>query len=109
MVIGGSLVVGCDGQIQWWVGRLVVGSVVRNRWCEIGEWVHQDQARELNRLPAHRQREIGFQHNQADDRVDRLGQGGDHAWVGGCAMVAVGCWQQCVSCKYYFNVQKILF
>ena len=32
MVIGGSLVVGCDGQIQWWVGRLVVGSVVRNRW-----------------------------------------------------------------------------
>ena len=31
MVIGGSLVVGCDGQIQWWVGRLVVGSVVRNR------------------------------------------------------------------------------
>ena len=54
MVIGGSLVVGCDGQIQWWVGRLVmgesvvVGSVVRNRWmgsesvncwCKIGEWV----------------------------------------------------------------------
>ena len=45
MVIGGSLVVGCDGQIQWWVGRLVMGesvvmcSVVRNRWCEIGEWV----------------------------------------------------------------------
>ena len=45
MVIGGSLVVGCDGQIQWWVGRLVmgesvvVGSVMRNRWCEIGEWV----------------------------------------------------------------------
>ena len=31
MVIGGSLVVGCDGQIQWWVGWLVVGSVVRNR------------------------------------------------------------------------------
>ena len=36
MVIGGSLVVGCDGQIQWWVGRLemgesvVVGSVRRN-------------------------------------------------------------------------------
>ena len=38
MVIGESLVVGCDGQIQWWVGRLVmgesvvVGSIVRNRW-----------------------------------------------------------------------------
>ena len=23
---------------------------------------------------------------------------------GGCVVVAVGCWQQCVSCKYYFNV-----
>ena len=40
MLIGKSLVVGCDGQIQWWVGRLVigesmvVGSVVRNRWWE---------------------------------------------------------------------------
>ena len=40
MVIGGSLVVGCDGQIQWWVGRLVmgesvvVGSDVRIRWWE---------------------------------------------------------------------------
>ena len=49
MVIGGSLVVGCDGQIQWWVGRLVmgesvvVGFVVRNRWCEIGEWVPNRQ------------------------------------------------------------------
>ena len=37
MVIGGSLVIGCDGQIQCWVGWLVmgesmvVGSVVRNR------------------------------------------------------------------------------
>ena len=50
--------------------------------CEIGEWVHQDRARELNRLPAHRWHESGFQHDQADDRVDRLGQGGDRAWVG---------------------------
>ena len=32
MVIGGSLVVACDGQIQWWAGRLVMGSVVRNWW-----------------------------------------------------------------------------
>ena len=48
MVIGRSLVVGCDGQIQWWVGWLVMGksvvmgSVVQNRWCEIGEWVPKD-------------------------------------------------------------------
>ena len=48
MVIGRSLVVGCDGQIQWWVGRpvggwvgqlvmgesVVVGFVVRNQWWE---------------------------------------------------------------------------
>ena len=40
MMIGRSLVVGCDGQIQWWVGRLVmgksvmVGFVVRNWWWE---------------------------------------------------------------------------
>ena len=45
MVIGRSLVVGCNSQIQWWVGRLVmgelvvVGSVVRHWWREFGEWV----------------------------------------------------------------------
>ena len=27
MVIGGSLVVGCDGQIQWWVAATVGGCV----------------------------------------------------------------------------------
>ena len=25
MVIGGSLVMGCDGQIQWWMGQPVGG------------------------------------------------------------------------------------
>ena len=34
-----------------------------------------------------------------------LGCGG----CGGYVVVAVGCWQQCLSCKYYFNVYEILF
>ena len=50
-------------------------------------WVHQDRARELNHLPAHRWRESDFRHDQVDDRVDRLGQGSDHAWAG-----VVDCW-----------------
>ena len=42
MVIGGSLVVGCDGQIQWWVGRLVMGeSVVGGSACK---WVLKDRS-----------------------------------------------------------------
>ena len=49
--------------------------------------VHQDRARESNHLPTRRWRESDFQHNQADDRVDRLGQGGDRAWVG-----VLDCW-----------------
>ena len=49
--------------------------------------VHQDRAWESNRLPACRWRESDFQHNQADDRVDRLGEGGDRAWVG-----VLDCW-----------------
>ena len=49
--------------------------------------VHQDRAWESNCLPARRWRESDFQHNQADDRVDRLGQGGDRAWVG-----VLDCW-----------------
>ena len=40
-----------------------------------------------NCLPARRWRESDFQHDQADDRVYRLGQGGDCAWVG-----VVDCW-----------------
>ena len=65
------------GWVDWWWVLL----------CEISEWVHQDRAWELNRLPANRWRESGFQHDQVDDRVDRLGQGGDRAWVG-----VVDCW-----------------
>ena len=49
--------------------------------------VHQDWAREPNRLPACCWHEFDFQHNQADNWVDRLGQGGDRAWVG-----VVNCW-----------------
>ena len=40
MVIGGSVVVGCDGQIQWWVGRPVMGgSVVVGCDGQIQWWV----------------------------------------------------------------------
>ena len=45
--------------------------------------VHQDWAREPNRLPARCWCEFDFQHN----RVDRLGQGSHRAWVG-----VVDCW-----------------
>ena len=54
MVIGGSLVVGCDGQIQWWVAATVGGcvgcdgggfccakSVVGGPACE---WVSKDES-----------------------------------------------------------------
>ena len=64
------------------------------RWCSslcshllLRPRVHQDQAREPNCLPACRWRESDFQHDQADDRVDRLGQGNNRAWVG-----VVDCW-----------------
>ena len=36
MVIGGSLVVGCDGRIQWWVGRWVAATVGRCVGCDGG-------------------------------------------------------------------------
>ena len=49
--------------------------------------VHQDRTQEPNRLPARRWREFDFQHDQANDWVDGLGQGGDYAWVG-----VVDCW-----------------
>ena len=49
--------------------------------------VHQDRAREPNRLPAFRWHESDFQHDQANNWVDQLGQGGDRAWVG-----VVNCW-----------------
>ena len=42
MVIGRSLVVGCNSQIQWWVGRLVMGeSVVGGSACK---WVLKDRS-----------------------------------------------------------------
>ena len=34
MVIGGSLVVGCDGQIQWWVAAVVCVCVFFFQWFE---------------------------------------------------------------------------
>ena len=75
----------------WWVAIVrFSGGWVGWWWvllCEISEWVHQDLAWELIRLPAHCWDESGFQHDQADDRVDRLGQGGDRAWVG-----VIDCW-----------------
>ena len=36
MVMGGSMVVGCDRQIQWWVSRLVMGKFGGGR---VGLWM----------------------------------------------------------------------
>ena len=51
----------------WWVAMVRFSGEWVGWWwvllCEIGEWVHQDRARELNRLPAHRWCESDFQHN----------------------------------------------
>ena len=36
MVIGGSLMVGCDGKIQWWVGAKLVNGFIKT---ELGNWI----------------------------------------------------------------------
>ena len=40
MVIGESLVVGCDSQIQWWVGQLMMGKSVVGGLAY--DWVPKD-------------------------------------------------------------------